>query len=127
MHIAVAEDEYLGRSNGVKPSFDPAPDCGEESWGTDNLSHQGMSKQYSKLVALYVQRYDPESPGNARWLMYWHLACAFSDSKTALIQLQKYLLCYLIELWEFLDILCRSEPYIKASQIVSSFRIGRTI
>lgn len=35
-HVVVAEDEDLGYGDGVEPSFDPAPDGGEEVGGADD-------------------------------------------------------------------------------------------
>ena len=33
----VGEDEDLADGDGVEPAFDPAPDCGEERGGTEDL------------------------------------------------------------------------------------------
>lgn len=41
------KDEDLGDGDGVKPAFDPAPDCGEERGRADDLC---ICQQYSGTV-----------------------------------------------------------------------------
>ena len=38
VNVRRGENEDFGDGDRVEPALDPAPDCGEEAWRTDNLA-----------------------------------------------------------------------------------------